>query len=233
MYSGRGQQMFEYLSWYYANSRIMQSVLDSQGIEIDAARTAVEASLYQFYAKTADWGIELWEKELAITPPNDASLELRQAMVKAKLMTAEVMTPERIVAIANYFIPAKDAILVPTVHPYTFRMAFPSAVPYISEMLCSLNTAKPAHLAMELELRRKAKLYYYIGGAVLSGKNITIGLVQQFTINSQKSPLNIGSAVLNGKNITIYPQNWIGDSVNESQFYISGALLSGKHITIQ
>ena len=78
MYSVRGQQMFEYLSWYYANSRIMQSVLDSQGTEIDAARTAFEESLNQFYAETVDWGIERWEKELAITPADDATLELRR-----------------------------------------------------------------------------------------------------------------------------------------------------------
>ena len=41
MYSARGQQMYEYLSWYYRNSRVMQTVLDSQGVEIDAALAAV------------------------------------------------------------------------------------------------------------------------------------------------------------------------------------------------
>ncbi len=55
--------MFAYLSWYYGNSRIMQSVQDSQGIEIDDARTALEEILKQFYADTADWAIERWEKD--------------------------------------------------------------------------------------------------------------------------------------------------------------------------
>ena len=54
--------MFSYQAWYYGNSRIIQSVLDSQGVEIDAARMALEESLKQVYANTAEWGLEKWEK---------------------------------------------------------------------------------------------------------------------------------------------------------------------------
>ncbi|MHC1757914.1 MAG: putative phage tail protein [Negativicutes bacterium] len=85
MYSARGQQMYEYLSWYYRNSRVMQTVLDSQGVEIDAARNTLEESLNQFYAAfVGDWGIEYWEKELAITPPANASLEAAPGAGKSK-----------------------------------------------------------------------------------------------------------------------------------------------------
>ena len=152
MYSVRGQQMFEYLSWYYADSRIMQSVLDSQGTEIDNARTALEESLNQFYAQTVDWGIERWEKELAITPPDDATLELRRALVKAKLLATEIMTPERIQAIANCFVPSQAAKVIEILGTYSFKVQTPfDDMVWIQEMRTALNQAKPAHLAMIVE----------------------------------------------------------------------------------
>lgn len=152
MYSVRGQQMFEYLSWYYADSRIMQSVLDSQGTEIDNARTALEESLNQFYAQTVDWGIERWEKELAITPPDDATLELRRALVKAKLLATEIMTPERIQAIANCFVPSQAAKVIEILGTYSFKVQTPfDDMVWIQEMRATLNQAKPAHLAMIVE----------------------------------------------------------------------------------
>lgn len=152
MYSIRGQQMFEYMSWYYSNSRIMQAVLDSQGMEIDDARKALEESLKQFYADTADWGLERWEKELALTPPADATPELRRALVKAKLLAAEIMTPERIEAIANCFVPSQAAKVIEVLSSYTFKVQTPfDDVVWIQEMRTALNAAKPAHLAMIVE----------------------------------------------------------------------------------
>lgn len=152
MYSVRGQQMFAYLSWYYNNSNILQAVLDSQGVEIDAARMALEESLKQFYASTADWGLERWEKELALTPPADATIELRRALVKAKLLASEIMTPERIQAIANCFVPSQTAKVIEVLGTYTFKVQTPfDDVVWIQQMRTALNEAKPAHLAMIVE----------------------------------------------------------------------------------
>ncbi len=153
MYSARGQQMYEYLSWYYRNSRVMQTVLDSQGVEIDAARNTLEESLKQFYAElVGDWGIEYWEKELAITPPANASLELRRALVKAKLLATEIMTPKRIEAICNCFVPTQAAQVVEVPQTYTFKVQTPfDDFVWIDEMRAALNSAKPAHMAAIVE----------------------------------------------------------------------------------
>lgn len=151
--SPRGQQMYEYLAWYYGNSRIMQSVLDSQGVEIGDARMALEESLKQFYVETAgDWGLTLWEKELALNPPANASLELRRALVKAKLLRHRIITPKVLESIANCFVPGKTAKVVDPVAPYTFRLVMKNLAPWTNEMLDAVEEAKPAHLDYGVEV---------------------------------------------------------------------------------
>lgn len=147
MYSIRGKEMFAYLSWYYGNSRIMQSVQDSQGFEIDSARMALEEILKQYYADTASWGIERWEKELAVTPPENADIALRRALVKAKLLRPAVMTPTQIQAIINQFVLGQSARVIEIPQTYTFRIDIPLGdLLWKNEMRQALEEAKPAHL---------------------------------------------------------------------------------------
>lgn len=151
MFSVRGKKMFSYLSWYYENSQIMQSALDSQGTEIDAVRTALEETLQQFYVDTATWGLDRWERELALTPPINAPVELRRALINVKLLAREIMTPERLQVIANQFVTEKTAIVREIPKTYTFTVEVPlEHLAWTREMLNALEEAKPAHLAMYL-----------------------------------------------------------------------------------
>ena len=169
MYSIRGKEMFASLSWYYGNSRIMQSVLDSQGFEIDSARTALEEILKQYYADTADWGIERWEKELAVTPPENADIALRRALVKAKLLRPAVMTPAQIQAIINQFVLGQSARVIEIPQTYTFRIDIPLGdLLWKTEMRQALEEAKPAHLS------------YAIRYTVFSGLDDTAAMGEDF-----------------------------------------------------
>ena len=148
MYSIRGQEMFSYLSWYYGQSRIMQSALNSQGIEIDDARMTLEESLKQFYASSVEWGVERWEKELAVTPPEGAELALRRALIKAKLLRPAIMTPAQLEAIINQFVFGQTAQIIEIPKTCTFRINIPLGdLLWKNEMRKALEEAKPAHLA--------------------------------------------------------------------------------------
>ena len=142
----------------------------------------------QLCAGLATWALEEWEKDLGITPPEGATTELRRAMVRAKLMRPPTMTPAQIVAIANCFIPDKDAELMPTDRPYTFRLKLPSPIPWIAEMIDSLSEAKPAHLAMEMEISRKKEIDVYVGGISYWGGRKSAGVSlptsAQLTLNT-------------------------------------------------
>ena len=59
MKSKKGKEMLTFTDWYYQESKIMQSILDTQGIEIDAVRDKLKDILNQFYVDTATWGLDL------------------------------------------------------------------------------------------------------------------------------------------------------------------------------
>ena len=53
MKSKKGKEMLTFTDWYYQESKIMQSILDTQGIEIDAVRDKLKDILNQLYVDTA------------------------------------------------------------------------------------------------------------------------------------------------------------------------------------
>lgn len=198
--------MFSYLSWYYDNSRILKSVLDSQGIEIDAARTALEETLKQFYVDTADWGLVHWEKELAINPPANATLELRRALINAKLLAPEIMTPERIEAIVNCFVPDKDAKVIARCKTYTFDIYLPSFVPFDSaqEMYKAIYEAKPAHLGVKYQFQSKMSKNLYIANPIHTTVHIITG--SKFKVPNMPERTFAGTASHRLIKITTYPE---------------------------
>ena len=62
MKSKKGKEMLTFTDWYYQESKIMQSILDTQGIEIDAVRDKLKDILNQFYVDTATWGLRFMGK---------------------------------------------------------------------------------------------------------------------------------------------------------------------------
>jgi hypothetical protein len=65
----RGQTMMTYLPDYYQNSRVMRSIMETEGIEFDALGNALALVLSQFFVRTSDdLGLTLWETELNLPP---------------------------------------------------------------------------------------------------------------------------------------------------------------------
>ena len=160
----------QYLPASYRDSPIVKLLCAAWGVELDAWDATAEATVQQFCVATApEEGILKWEQELALTPPAGATLELRRALVQAKLMRPPIMTPEQIQAICNCFVPDKDARVVDPVAPYTFRIVLPSQVPWIDELRNAVSEAKPAHLALEVQLQRSATCNLYAGAVALKG----------------------------------------------------------------
>lgn len=204
MQSKRGQSMFDMLPLYYENSALIQSILDAQGVEIDNVRSALDDTLKQFYTSLlTDWGVEHWEKELAITPGTD-DIEVRRSIIKAKLLNPLTITVQQLEKIVNCFVPNQDAKVIPYNHYYAFKINMPSYVPenMQTQMLKSVEESKPAHLAAIYTLERKNNQTIYLGHIKQNGLSITIlpAKIKDETITANQY---FGTAVHTGKNITI------------------------------
>lgn len=152
----RGQEMMNWLPWYYADSRIMNEIIHAQSKEIVFIRNKILYLLEQLYVDTADeFGIYLWEKELGITPTEGASLDLRKAVVKAKLRRPPIMTPKQIDSIINLFFEQGTAHAHHIEGTYHLDIEIPweENLKWAEAMREALERAKPAHLGYTLSYR--------------------------------------------------------------------------------
>lgn len=204
MHSKRGKAMFDALPLYYDDSKLMKSLLDAQGLEIDSIRLALGDVLKQFYTDTiAEWGASEWEKELAITPLTD-DLKMRQAIIKSKLLSPATVTVKQLEKIINCFVPNMDSTVTPYNHLYAFKIIMPSYVPpdMQNQMIKSVEESKPAHLAAIQTQERQRKQTIYFGTIQRHGRNTTILPAQIEDIKITARPY-FGTVVHAGKNITI------------------------------
>lgn len=148
----RGREMMGFIPWYYEDSTVMNQIICSQSEEIVAIRETIMHILAQFYVDTAaEDGIILWEKELGLTPREEASLDLRKAQVKAKLQLPAIMTPMQIQSIVNLFVNNRTAKVVELPGTYHFRIDIPFGdLIWSAEMRQAVEEAKPAHLGYSI-----------------------------------------------------------------------------------
>ena len=125
MNSERGKEMLTFTDWYYQDSKIMKSILDTQGIEIDRIRFAIKDILKQCYVDTATWGLSLWEKELNIKNSSKNNDERRQ-QIKLYLVKPVSVTPEFLTNLINDYTTNKSTQIIEHNSDYWFELSVSS-----------------------------------------------------------------------------------------------------------
>lgn len=144
-----------FLPTIYQNDKLTRSVVQAFQEFTEEINLRMQYEFNQLSASTADEvGIAEWEKELAITPPVDAGLELRRALVRSKLMRLPTVTPERLQRIANQFTLNNTAQVVHIPKSYVIEVRTPiDDILSAKLMFEELDAAKPAHLALYLTMK--------------------------------------------------------------------------------
>lgn len=167
MNSERGKEMLTFTDWYYQDSKIMKSILDTQGIEIDRIRFAIKDILKQCYVDTATWGLSLWEKELDINNINEDYVE-RRKIIKSHLLKPVSITPRFLTDLVNLYLKNKTAKVIEHNDKYYFEIYFDTSYENINWQ--NINNAitlyKPAHLGCVYAVNVPVKSKRYIGTKV-------------------------------------------------------------------
>lgn len=134
--------------------------------ELDQMKSRLEEIVKQFYAKTATYSLERWERDLGITADSDLAIEQRRARVIAKINTR---TPATVKMLENLVLQTLDADKV-------FIKEYPSDYSFViyveKEYLVELGIAseavyyaRPAHLDYRFIqiLIRKAQMMEHVG----------------------------------------------------------------------
>ena len=182
MKSDKGKEMLTFTDWYYQDSKIMQSILDTQGIEIDAIRDKIKNILEQFYVDTATWGLDLWEKELNIQDTTGNYSE-RRNRIKLYLAKPVSVTPRFLTDLVNRYSEKKSAKIIEHNSEYCFEIevAADDKIDW-DNINKSINLYKPAHLGF--------KIVFYILSKILTSHKASI---TQY-VNANHNFWNLGTA---------------------------------------
>lgn len=153
MKSKKGKEMLTFTDWYYQESKIMQSILDTQGLEIDAIRDKIKDILEQFYVDTATWGLDLWEKELNIQDTIGDYSE-RRNRIKLYLAKPVSVTPRFLTDLINRYSEKKSAKIIEHNSEYCFEIevAADDKIDW-DNINKSVKLYKPAHLGFYTSLK--------------------------------------------------------------------------------
>ncbi|TBL71366.1 YmfQ family protein [Paenibacillus thalictri] len=153
--SARGQQMLGYLPGYYETSRVMRSIMQSSGAEMDALRQALDEIAEQFFVRTATWGLDLWEKELGLFTDASKPIGQRRSVIESKLRGVGSVTVKLIQNVAEaYDRGAVEVTAQPEMYRFTVRFVDTLGTPpNLDDLKAAIEEIKPAHLAVEYVFR--------------------------------------------------------------------------------
>lgn len=155
MTSARGQEMLGFLPGYYASSRVVRSLMEAQGTELDLLQSSLDETLAQFFVDTATWGLDRWESDLGIATDPAKPLDQRRSLVKSKLRGTGTVSVALMRNVAESF---DNGAIEVTLQPslYTVTIRFVDTVgrpPNLDDIKESLNAIVPAHLAVSYSFR--------------------------------------------------------------------------------
>lgn len=190
MISSRGSELLSYLPGYYSTSRIMGSMMDAQGGEMDLLYAALNETVDQFFVSTATWGLERWESELGISTDLTKPIEQRRAVVESKLRGAGSFTGRLVKNVAEaYDGGTVDVSFQPQEWSFTVKFVDTIGIPpNLEDLKAVIEEIKPAHLAVEYEFSyllirdihevmtlaemEQTLLHKFAGGVRLDGQHV-------------------------------------------------------------
>lgn len=144
----RGRAMLGYLPRYYEQSRVVRDLLQVQGLEADELRTAMDGVLAQMFVRTATWGLDRWEQDLALPPAPDQPDGERRDRLVSRLRgtgTATISVIKQVAA--SYERGEVDVIEDHAAYTVTIRFVDTLGVPpNVYDLKAAVRSVLPAHL---------------------------------------------------------------------------------------
>lgn len=195
MKSNKGKEMLTFTDWYYQESKIMQSILDTQGIEIDAVRDKLKDILNQFYVDTATWGLDLWERELNIQDTSGDYTE-RRNRIKLYLAKPVSVTPQFLCTLTNRYLNDKSAAIIEHIPDYCFDVCFNNGSLFDWDGLQkAIEIYKPAHLGVKYFALQNTQSNVSIYGIINIAEQIEIEAEAGYSIDPVEASFFVAGAI--------------------------------------
>lgn len=195
MKSKKGKEMLTFTDWYYQESKIMQSILDTQGIEIDAVRDKLKDILNQFYVDTATWGLDLWEKELNIQDTSGDYAE-RRNRIKLYLAKPVSVTPQFLCTLTNRYLNDKSATIIEHIQDYCFDVCFNNGSLFDwAGLQKAIEIYKPAHLGVKYFALQNTQSSVFVYGLINIAEQIEVEAEAGYSIDPVEASFFVAGAI--------------------------------------
>ena len=148
--------MFGYLNKeFYESNDEFTALLQSEGLEFDKLKLAIDETLNQFYVRTATWGLDRWETELGLSPAPLLTNQERQDRIVSKLRGFGTATIRIIKRVAESY-DNGEIDVVENCPEYMIKIVFVDTrgIPSnIADLKTALRDIIPAHLYIEYQYR--------------------------------------------------------------------------------
>lgn len=155
-----------YLPGYYGTSRVMRSLMDAHGSELDELRQALDGILDQLFVDRASWGLAQWEREYGIAVDETKPIEQRRSVIRSKIRGIGTVTDGLIRSVAESYTNGEVSVEA-NYGVYTVVITFVSTYgvpPNMQDVQTAIRNILPAHLDVQYVFR-----YYTYSELISSG----------------------------------------------------------------
>lgn len=169
-----------YLPAFLYKSPTFKALQDALQKEHETLRQDIDGIGQQLYVKSAeDWGLQLWEKMLAIDTDTSLDLQTRRAAILAKLGKTPSVTPAFLTAMINKFTTVPATQIVENISEYTIDIYLPDSGTHdFSKIDEAVSIYLPAHLGHTYHFKTRIDEGFYVGSiARLIGVGAACGMM--------------------------------------------------------
>lgn len=169
-----------YLPAFLYKSPTFKALQDALQEEHETLRQDIDSIGQTLYVDSAlDWGLQLWEKMLAIETDTSLDLTTRRAAILAKLGKTPSVTVAFLTAMINRFVSVPATQIVENPSEYTVDIYLPDTGTHdFSKIDESVSIYMPAHLGHTYHFKTRVEENFFVGSiARLIGDTAGCGML--------------------------------------------------------
>lgn len=194
-----------YLPPFLKKDPNFRAVCDSCSWEHENIRKAILDALDQFFVERATWGLEMWERVLAIPTNPLESTEIRRKTIRLKLRQPGSVTDEFMTKLVNQYISDAQGVVLSFPSEYRIEILYRGGtILDYDNLRKSIREYLPAHLGYKLVTFTSGDLYFHAAGSVQNYKKITVDMDSSVHFEAKDTMIHYaGQVVHNYRKLSI------------------------------
>ena len=189
--------ILRYLPAFIYNDANFKAVGDTLSAEQELTRLQLQDIFEQCFVETATWGLDYYERVLALTPDAGDDYDTRRRRILVKYQDSQTSTVAFLTALAKkYFDTGTSVNIEEQNSDYAFSIISSAVSIDVDGLTDAIKTYKPAHLA--------AAIVHALNSTGLINYGSYALLHKQITISAANSKFDVGSNILTDAVINSY-----------------------------